>query len=405
MLRIKYIIAFILAVAVAGTTVAQSQCPIRFDHNEAASVGIYITEIETGKVIADYNSHRTLTPASTLKTVTAATALHLLGSQHRFETYFNFIGTDPAAGRGNLVVGCSADPTTGSREFKASASIPDSVAYALSNVGIDYIAGQLRFENDVLNDDQGVNRQWEVEDVERDYGAGLYNFNWLDNYFEPDYVMPSPELYFNELLTESLAMRDIYIDGDIMLAPADSAAVDTVRLYTHRSEPLEKIMRVMMTKSNNLFAEGVLRAMAPYATRESALQLQAKFWERHGVDLSHATIADGSGLARRNALSPRQLSAVLATMAKSNLAKTYKGLFPLAGKEGTVKNFLANSRLAGRLAIKSGTMSGVHCYAGYLLHRKTGHPTHTVVIMVNNFYCTRMQLRKAIENYLLKTLQ
>lgn len=90
-------------------------------------------------------------------------------------------------------------------------------------------------------------------------------------------------------------------------------------------------------------------------------------------------------------------------MAQSDDCMTYAGLFPKAGKEGTVKRLLAGTRLAGRLAVKSGSMGGVHCYAGYLLDN-AGKPSHTVVVMVNNFFCNRTQLRKSIERYLLNIL-
>ena len=44
-------------------------------------------------------------------------------------------------------------------------------------------------------------------------------------------------------------------------------------------------------------------------------------------------------------------------------------------------------------------MNGVQCFAGYRLDANS-RPTHAVVILVNGFYCSRTQLRTAIENYL-----
>lgn len=87
-------------------------------------------------------------------------------------------------------------------------------------------------------------------------------------------------------------------------------------------------------------------------------------------------------------------------MAKSPLADTYVNLFPKAGREGTVKNFLKNTVLEGKLVLKSGSMNGVHCYAGYKLGRN-GKPTHAIVIIVNNFFCSRDALRKEMQRFLL----
>ena len=111
-------------------------------------------------------------------------------------------------------------------------------------------------------------------------------------------------------------------------------------------------------------------------------------------------IADGSGLAVTNRLSPAFLARMLTVMGKGKNAGVYKKLFPIVGKEGTVRSLLAKTRLTGRLALKSGSMSGVLCYAGYKLD-SGGRPTHAVVIMVNGFTCRGAEVRRAISNYLL----
>jgi D-alanyl-D-alanine carboxypeptidase/D-alanyl-D-alanine-endopeptidase (penicillin-binding protein 4) len=88
-------------------------------------------------------------------------------------------------------------------------------------------------------------------------------------------------------------------------------------------------------------------------------------------------------------------------MAQSNYCRTYVSYFPRAGIDGTLKNFLKGSNLEGKIALKTGSLSGVQCYAGYKLD-SDGTPTHTVVIMANNFFCKRAELRKEIENLLIK---
>ena len=47
-------------------------------------------------------------------------------------------------------------------------------------------------------------------------------------------------------------------------------------------------------------------------------------------------------------------------------------------------------------------MMGVLCYAGYRLGAD-GKPTHAVVIMVNGYFCPSAEVRKAIQDFLLKT--
>ena len=157
----------------------------------------------------------------------------------------------------------------------------------------------------------------------------------------------------------------------------------------------------MMFKSDNLFAEGMLRALVLHEdsdhTFADAVKKERSLLSDKGYELSTIKIADGSGLAVTNRLSPRFLGSLLRDMASY---PGYTGLFPKAGKEGTVARLLSDSRLKGRLALKSGSMSGVLCYAGYKLDAN-GKPTHVVVVMVNGFTCKVADVRKAIAAYLL----
>ena len=69
--------------------------------------------------------------------------------------------------------------------------------------------------------------------------------------------------------------------------------------------------------------------------------------------------------------------------------------------DGTMKNFMAKTPLKGKLALKTGSVNAVQCYAGYLLDENES-PSHVVVVMVNGFYCPRAKVRDAISKYLLE---
>lgn len=410
----KGIITSVILTLVAVLDI-RGAAPVTFPGREAASVGIYIEDLRNGTVLADHNSRVALTPASILKSVTAATALLTLGKDFRFTTDFLLVGSDVDNGKADMVIVGGGDPTMGGREFKESGSVPDSVASCLEQLGIGSIAGKVTIDGSVLPEGGGVVPGWEVEDVSESYGAGLFPVNWMDNYFASDYVMSDPPGFFKDEVIAACGRRSIsveetyeeifspFAEPDTTLGATGEVLTDTLHVYSHRSERLERIMKVMMEKSVNLIAEGCLRATAPHAPTDTALAREKALWKARGVDLDRSRLLDGSGLARGNAVAPRQIAEVLKYMAGSEEAATYTALFPRAGREGTVKSLLAGTRLAGRLAVKSGSMGGVHCYAGYLLGAN-GRPTHTVVVMVNNFFCTRPQLRKAIERYLLEIL-
>jgi D-alanyl-D-alanine carboxypeptidase/D-alanyl-D-alanine-endopeptidase (penicillin-binding protein 4) len=156
-----------------------------------------------------------------------------------------------------------------------------------------------------------------------------------------------------------------------------------------------------MVRSDNLMAEGALRAIAPGATRSDAIARMREVWLSRGIDIGPTRIFDGSGLARGNALSPHMLAQVLTWMAHSDCAADYLALFPRPG-QGTLRTFLADQSQRSRFALKTGSMGGVQCYAGYHLD-EDDNPTHVVVIMVNNFTEKRADLRRSIEDLLTAT--
>ena len=173
-------------------------------------------------------------------------------------------------------------------------------------------------------------------------------------------------------------------------------------VYTHRSPSYGDIMKSLMVRSDNLFAEGMLRTLAPGGSRKAAINRERELWATRGINTRYTIINDGSGLTRANRLSAHFIGDILEWMAKSDMADTYTSFFPRAGKDGTMRGFLAKSPLKGRIALKTGSVSSVQCYAGYRLDAE-GKATHVVVIMVNGFFCPRKQVREACENLLTKT--
>ena len=72
---------------------------------------------------------------------------------------------------------------------------------------------------------------------------------------------------------------------------------------------------------------------------------------------------------------------------------------PISGKSGTLTNFLQKTALQGKVHAKSGTISRVKCYAGYV---DTKEKNYVFAILVNNPNGTSKAVNKKIEEFLLK---
>ena len=152
-----------------------------------------------------------------------------------------------------------------------------------------------------------------------------------------------------------------------------------------------------------MMTEGMLRTVAAGRSRKDAIDAELTLWANNGVDTCGIVIEDGSGLSRNNRITPYFLADVLVWMARNNNSDNrYLQCFPRAGQDGTMRNFLKDSPLDGRLATKTGSMRNVQCYAGYMLG-DDGVPSHVVVVMLNGF-SSRATVKKAIGDLLIERL-
>lgn len=434
--------------------ICSADSPINVLGKDAMSIGIYIEELNSGDVILDYESAKVYTPASVTKSLTAATALSTLSSDFRFETPVYISGEiHNNILYGDIIVYGMGDATLESMHFPENLGFCDSIANALKRNGIKQIEGCCRIKHRNFNLDCGVNPNWELEDIAWGYGTGLYSFNYKDNIFKLNInsrVTTHPnvtDLTVHELpsngsngidLMRPFNSNDLFIIGNLnhqkgytntcsMPFPQDvfidelkarlkecginlkqeiienSDNFENSLIYIHKSPPLNDILKSLMIRSDNLFAESILRVISMGKSLKSAINTELKIWEQRGFDTSLISIRDGSGLSRTNRLSPRFLGKILKWMYNSPYKKNYINLFPRAGVNGTLKSFLKGTKLEGKLAMKTGSMNGVQCYAGYKIN-ESEEPTHIIVIMVNNFFCHRSTLKAEIEKLLLKNL-
>lgn len=441
----KGILALLMAM-VAVFTAAADNFLLGIDGEEATSVAVYVKNLAADSVILEHNARLALTPASVMKAITTASALSVKGPDAVFETNVVLRGAKGAPGvwNGDIIVKAVADPTLESENFKSKLGFCDSIAAALRRKGISKITGTVVVRQALK--DAGPIPQWEIEDVAWPYGAGLFGFNYRDNIatvypvtgktkplvpglkvslnkvdagndlirgvysdrlmaFTRDTAkrswalktsVPDPAAVFIAELKNVLETKGIRIGRKTVAAPA----ADETPLYTHRSPAFADIMRSLMVRSDNLFAEGILRAIAPADSRKNVIKREKEIWATRGINPRYTIINDGSGLTRANRLSARFIADVLEWMARSPMADDYVSFFPRAGKDGTLRGFLAKTPLEGAVALKTGSVSAVQCYAGYKLDAD-GKPTHVVVVLVNGFFCPRKQVRQATEDLLL----
>lgn len=224
-------------------------------------------------------------------------------------------------------------------------------------------------------------------------------------------AMPDAPLTMAQHLRQALLSAGVEVCGeattDYILTERGCAVPRSTHVfYTHTSDCMADMLRVMLHKSNNLYAESLLRYVAlstdSIATLSTALQTERKLLCDMGLDTLALKKTDGSGLSRKNAVTPQFLSSLLvAAYHDDELGDRFVSLLPQVGKEGTVRSLFTRNRLPGILRLKSGTMEGVLCYAGYY---QEGKHTYAVVLMSNHHTCKNSTLRRSTEQFLYQIL-
>ena len=326
-----------------------------------------VIDVGSGRTLFAHNAKTAYIPASTVKLLTSAAALSILGPERTFDTSV----VSPKAGQIILVGG--GDPylatKTNADTFPQRASVT-SLARASA----------------------AALRKQKITRVSLGYDDSLFqgprwNSTWPD--FYSDQVTPVSALWVDEgrvggspgprVANPSKAAANAYAaalrkQGVKVSAVAPARAAKSAKTVASvQSMPLERIVEQLLLVSDNDAAEVVLRQAAIGVGKQGtfadgAAAVEARL-AKLGAWHASAQITDGSGLSRENRVPADTLVKVLRLAAEdshSELRAVITGL-PVAGVEGSLRTRYSDDQsLAGRGVVrgKTGTLNKVHALAG-----------------------------------------
>jgi len=171
--------------------------------------------------------------------------------------------------------------------------------------------------------------------------------------------------------------------------------------FTHKGQRVKDIATLTNMRSINLFAEGLLclvgyKLSGKGSTEEGLKQLE-KYWASK-VSFTGLFLKDASGLSRSNGISAAHFCTLLKAMNSSKNSALYISTLPIAGKTGTLTGLCKGQAGEGRIVAKSGTMSRIKSFAGYI-NSKSGKKI-AFAITINNFNGSSSQATSKIEQIL-----
>lgn len=143
-------------------------------------------------------------------------------------------------------------------------------------------------------------------------------------------------------------------------------------LITTRTHSIGEVMRRMMKKSDNFYAESMFYQFAAANNGKWNGAKQARnevnsLIRKIGLSPSNYNIADGSGLSLYNYVSAElELQLLRYAFSKTDIFNTLYNTLPIAGVDGTLRKRMRHTPAANNVRAKTGTVMGVSSLAGYL---------------------------------------
>jgi D-alanyl-D-alanine carboxypeptidase/D-alanyl-D-alanine-endopeptidase (penicillin-binding protein 4) len=381
-------------VAAAGMTLGQ-----RLEHALAGTPGCLVVE-QNGAVIFERNPVASLVPASSQKLMVGIAVLARLGPDFRFVT--RVVAPAPPGDDGRLhdawMVG-GGDPYLATPDYIGyAASKPrlvtlpltplTALADDLAAAGVRDIPGGLHGDES-RHDTQRSVPTWKpsyVQEAEVGSLGALTVNEGLASFGASQAVASDPAASATQALTSLLQERGVTAappgpapDGS-RTAPRGGVVVASVR-----SAPLATIVAAMLRTSDNYAAEMLLRELdhqtGGAGTTAGGAARVVEEMAAAGVVTEGVHLNDGSGLDLGNRSTCRALLGALTLSSRPALSAAAEGL-AVAGRSGTLLKRFLGTAAEGRLAAKTGWLSG----AAALVGRLDGAPARRFALVVNGSF-------------------
>lgn len=225
-MRIFILFLLLYPLCVFSQEKAGEKAAIEFGQLKAmqhANFSLLVADVQTGEILATKNASQSIIPASTLKLLTTATALEMLGKNFTFKTKLAYDGkiTDGTL-KGNLYIIGGGDPALGSPRFGKFYRQPnflDVFASAIQKAGIRNIDGNIIADASLYGKYQTPGT-WTWEDIGNYWGAQPFSISVYDNMYTA--YFDSPTTAGNKAVVSSINHKKLEIHFDNQVVASES---------------------------------------------------------------------------------------------------------------------------------------------------------------------------------------
>lgn len=311
---------------------------------ETSMVGMIVYDLTADSILYKVNERQALRPASTMKAITAITALDRLGGSHQFRTQLYYTGeVQDSTLYGDLYCVGGFDPAFNSDDMRAFVE-------SVQQMGIDTIRGRIVADRTMKDGDLlGEGWCWDDDNPKISPLSLGRDINFLEHFVT--------------------ALSDEGIDLDIRLS--EGRLPSEARILCSRFHSMDQILQRMMKISDNFYAEAMFYQIARSTGRRPAKAKDAagvikQLIQKVGNGKNPYRIADGSGLSLYNYVTPElEMRLLRYAYLNKNIYEHLLPSLPIAGWDGTLKTRMKGTFAEGNVKAKTGTVTGVSALAGY----------------------------------------
>jgi len=412
-----------------------------------SKLSIILEDNESGKRLIDINSNRSRSPGSVTKLFTAFAAIDLLGSEYQWKTEayidqkdngidsIDYLlirgGGDPSFSINDLESFILKIRATGIREIRNGIHLDQSFFKQRKNSTGSFDQSPLRPYNTmhsslIVNSNKldlsfslnsktkeivitpsflptGVSIQSNLligsgdckdfrsqvnfkERLEKKTLMIVINGFYPDqcSSFDHDLAITETEHYFYG------AFKKIWVDsgGTINGHYKRRKKSKMNALIAHMdSEELNSALRLILKESDNMASRNVFLSFAEKSNQRKLRNIRKtvyKSMKDNDIQWHNRNFIDnGSGLSRKTRLKPESIMGLIKKIDQDIKFLEIKSMLPVSGIDGTLKNIFQSSLLQGQMRLKTGTLNGVRCLAGFIT--SSSGKNYRFVFMHNNF--------------------
>ncbi len=337
---------------------AQIEELLQSDMFRTSQLGMMVYDLDADSAIFCHNERQLMRPASTMKVITAITALSRLGGSYQFKTDLCYTGrVDSCTLQGDIYCVGGFDPRFNNDDLRAFVE-------GIRRLGIDTIRGSI-YADKSMKDKNPYGEGWCWDDDNPTLSPLLLS--------RKDQLLPK---FYSDLREAG-----IYLTGSL----GEKRKPEEANCIVRRFHTIDQVLMRMLKESDNLYAESMFYQIAAStgnhpATAKSARAIIKQLVNKLGLDGSRYQFADGSGLSLYNYVSA-ELEVKLLRYAyhDQNIYNHLLPALPIAGTDGTLRKRMTGAFTRGNVHAKTGTVTGISSLCGYLTAANGHHLCFSII--------------------------